>query len=148
MKLFNPYFVSVFTAPLEVRTLSAPFTPSHPTLNELAIPMKMVLTALQHLDINKVTGSDGMPVPLLKETADQIAPSLTMLFNKSFGLDVFPGDWKNANIVPIFKKGRRELPPYFPSLCHLQISRALRSYGSTGSYIPPHQSRTTWIFSR
>ena len=30
-ELFNSYFVSVFTAPSEVRTLSAPFTPSHPT---------------------------------------------------------------------------------------------------------------------
>ena len=30
-ELFNSYFGSVFTAPSEVRTLSAPFTPSHPT---------------------------------------------------------------------------------------------------------------------
>ena len=31
-ELSNSYFVSVFTATSEVRTLSAPFTPSHPTL--------------------------------------------------------------------------------------------------------------------
>ena len=37
--LFNSYFVLVFTAHSEVRTLSAPFTPSHPTLNELEIPV-------------------------------------------------------------------------------------------------------------
>ena len=30
---------------------------------------------------------------------------------------------------------------------HLQSSRARRSGGSTGSYIPPHQSRTAWLFS-
>ena len=42
----------------------------------------------------------------------------------------------------------RELSPYFPSPCHLQRSEALRSGGSTGSYIPPHQSRTAWLFSR
>ena len=45
---------------------------------------------------------------LLKETADQIAPSLTMLLNKSLRLGIFPGDWKLANIVPIFKKGKRD----------------------------------------
>ena len=45
---------------------------------------------------------------LLKETADQISPSLTMLFNKSLRLGIFPGDWKLANIVPIFKKGKRD----------------------------------------
>ena len=87
---------------------------------------------------------------LLKVTADQIAPSLTMLFNKSSRLGIFPGDWKLANIVPIFKKGKRncgELSPYFPSSCHLQSSRALRSGGSTGWYCTPHQSRTVWLLA-
>ena len=32
-----------------------------------------------------------------------------MLFNKSLRLGIFPGDWKLANIVPIFKKGKRDL---------------------------------------
>ena len=57
---------------------------------------------LIQLGVNKVTGSDGILVRQLKETADQISPSLTMLFNKSLRLDIFPGDWKLANIVPIF----------------------------------------------
>ena len=92
-ELFNSYFVSVFTAPSsEVRTWSALFTPSHPTLNELKIPVEMVVTSRKQLDINKATGSDGIPVRLLKETPDQIAPSLTMLLNKSLRLGIFPGD--------------------------------------------------------
>ena len=70
--------------------------------------MEMVLTSFKQLDINKTTGSDGIPVRLLKETADQIAPPLTMLLNKSLRLGIFPGDWKLANVVPIFKKGRRD----------------------------------------
>ena len=70
--------------------------------------MEMVLATLKQLDINKATGSNGIPVRLLKETADQIAPSLTMLFNKSLWLGIFPEDWKLANIVPIFKKGKRD----------------------------------------
>ena len=91
-ELFNSYFVSVFTAPSETHTLSAPFTSSHPTLNEREIPVEMVLTFLKQPDINKATGSDGIPVRLLKETPDQIAPSLTMLLNKSLRLGIFPGD--------------------------------------------------------
>ena len=31
-----------------------------------------------------------------------------MLFKKSLRLGIFPEDWKLANIVPIFKKGRRD----------------------------------------
>ena len=65
-ELFNSYFVSVFTAPSEIRTLSAHFTSSHPTLNELDIPVEMVLASLKQLDINKATGSDGIPVRLLR----------------------------------------------------------------------------------
>ena len=44
----------------------------------------------------------------------QIAPSLTMLFNKSLQLGIFPGDWKLVNIVLIFKKGKRD----FVENCH------------------------------
>ena len=40
-------------------------TSLHPTLNELEIPVEMVLTFLKQLDINKATGSDGIPVWLL-----------------------------------------------------------------------------------
>ena len=92
----------------------------------------MVLASLKQLDINKATGSDGIPVRLLKETADQISPSLARLFNKSLRLGIFPGDWRLANIVPIFRKGKRDFGeslPYFPFPCHLQCSRALRSGG-------------------
>ena len=108
-ELFNSYFESVFTAPSGFRTWSALFTSSHPTLNELEIPVEMVLTSLKQLDINKATGSDGIPVRLLKETADQIAPSLTMLLDKSLQLGIFPGDWKLENIVPFSRKEREAL---------------------------------------
>ena len=64
-ELFNSYFVLVFTAPPEMHTLSAPLTSLHPTLNEVEIPVEMVLTFLKQLDINKATGSDGIPVRLL-----------------------------------------------------------------------------------
>ena len=125
-ELFNSYFVSVFTAPSEIRTLSAHFTSSHPTLNELEIPVEMVVTSLKRLDINKATGSDGIPVRLLKETADQIAPSPTMLLNKSLRLGIFPGDWKLANIVPIFKKGKRSFVKNYRPISLLPvISRVL-----------------------
>ena len=120
-ELFNSYFVSVFTVPSEVRTLSAPFTPSHPALNELGIPVETVLTTLKQLYINKATGSDGIPVRLLKETADQIAPSLTMLFNKSLRLGIFPGDWKLAYIVPIFKKGKRDFVENYRPISPLPV---------------------------
>ena len=90
-------------------TLSAPFTSSHPTLNELEIPVEMVLTSLKQLDINKATGSDGIPVRLLKETADQISPSLTMLFNKSLRLGIFRETGNSRILYPFSRKERETL---------------------------------------
>ena len=138
-ELFNSYFVSVFTAPSEIRTLLAHFTSSHPTLNELEIPVEMVLTSLKQLDINKATGSGRIPVRLLKETAEQISPALIMLFNKSLQLGIFPGDWKLANIVPIFKKGKRDfvenyrhipLLPVIPRVLERCVLAGLRDHVS------------------
>ena len=101
--------------------------------------MEMVLATLKQLDINKATGSDEIPVRLLKETADQIAPSLTMLFNKSLRLGIFPEDWKLANIVPIFKKGKRDfvenyrpisLLPVISKVLERCVLAGLRNYTS------------------
>ena len=63
-----------------------------------------VFSVLYNLDVNKAQGPDGIPARLLKETARQIAPSLTVLFNKSLRTGVLPRDWKLANVVPVHKK--------------------------------------------
>ena len=108
--------------PPQRSALNQPFTPSHPTLNELEIPVEMVLTSIKQLDINKATGSHGIQVRLLKETADQIAPSLTMLFNKSLQLGIFPEDWKLNHIVPIFKKGKRDFVENYRPISLLPVT--------------------------
>ena len=51
------------------------------------------------------TGLDGISRRLLRETAHQIAPSLSQLFNKSLSSGSLPDEWKLANITPVFKKG-------------------------------------------
>ena len=77
---------------------------------------EMVLTSLKQLDINEATGSDGIPVRLLKETADQISPPLDRSFNISLRLGIFAGDWRLTNIVPIFKKGKRDFVENYCSI--------------------------------
>ena len=67
----------------------------------------IVLKQLKKLDLNKASGPNGISARLLKDTAEQIAPSLTSLFNMSLYQGEVPEDWKLANIVPIYRKGTK-----------------------------------------
>ena len=60
---------------------------------------------LQKIQPRKATGIDGIPNVLLKHCAIASVPSITALFNMSIRLGIVPSEWKQANIIPIFKKG-------------------------------------------
>jgi len=47
---------------------------------------------------------------VLRELAVIVPKCLSVIFDKSWQSGEFPGDWKKGNIVPIFKKGRKEDP--------------------------------------
>ena len=61
---------------------------------------------LQSLNEHKATGPDGITNKILKETAQQTAPSSCLLFNLSLRCDSLLEEWKTSNIVPVFKKGK------------------------------------------
>ena len=54
---------------------------------------------------NKSPGVDGIPPKLLMETLQQISKPLARVFNLSLKEGVVPFEWKEGNIVPLFKKG-------------------------------------------
>jgi hypothetical protein len=61
---------------------------------------------MQDLDVNKGSGSDGIPSIILNRSS-AFAKPLSLLFNMSMATSVFPDRWKVSHITPIFKKGRR-----------------------------------------
>ena len=81
---------------------------------------------------HKALGPDGIPGRILKETAQQIAPSLTLLFDKSLRSAVVPDEWKLANVVPVFKRGIKEpIQNYRPISLLCIVSKVLERTNQT-----------------
>ena len=96
-ELFNSYFASIFTNHLHnhemKNTDTADFNEPPPQiLNEINFSELEVFATLRSLNPDKALGPDGIPGRILKETAQQIAPSLTLLFKKSLHSAVIPDE--------------------------------------------------------
>ena len=76
-------------------------------LGQLIVTPEMVAKTIKKMKNNKSPGVDGIPPKLLIETVEQISIPLTRVFNFSLKEGVVPFEWKEANIIPLFKKGSR-----------------------------------------
>ena len=56
------------------------------------------------MDLKKASGPNQISQIMLKSAGEAIAPSLTKLFNLFLHKCSFPQIWKQANVVPIFKR--------------------------------------------
>jgi hypothetical protein len=104
--LFNKFFHSVFS-PGNVdppSTFSTSMESSCNKLSDIDLTISEVAAVLRNLDPNKACGPDGIPSRILSKVADEIAPSLCILFNMSLSIGVVPAKWKFANITTVFKK--------------------------------------------
>ena len=71
---------------------------------------EIVLDLLRKLDAYKYTGPDGLHPRVLRELADVVAKTLSIIFWQSWLTGDFPVDWKLADVMPIFKKGQKDDP--------------------------------------
>ena len=106
----NGYFSSVFTKE-DISSLpvaNAKFQEAKSDyLGPLVVTPEMVAKKIKAMKDNKSLGVDGIPPKLLMETVEQISIPLARVFNLSLKEGVVPFEWKEANILPLFKKGSR-----------------------------------------
>ena len=107
--ILNNQFVSVFTKD-DHSILPIMRGNPIPDIEQLSIGVNGVYNLLVNIDPHKATGPDGIPSRLLKETAYQMAPLLTFIFQSSLDQGKLPSDWKIANITPLYKKGSKTDP--------------------------------------
>ena len=110
-RVFNGgYFSSVFTKE-DISSLpvaDAKFQGAKSDyLGPLFVTPELVAKKIKAMKDNKSPGVDGIPPKLLMETVEQISIPLARVFNLSLKEGVVPFEWKEANIIPLFKKGSR-----------------------------------------
>jgi len=78
-------------------------------LGNMTISVMEVHRLLKELNPHKAKGPDDIATFILKKCAEELAVSLTNLFNLSLMTGELLIDWKIADIIPIFKrKGSRD----------------------------------------
>ena len=108
-EVLNKQFKSVFTKENPESDLRFVGNKTN-SIGTLTIQTKGVTKLLQELSPSKASGPDNIPNRILKETATQISPFITKLFNQSLQIGKLPKDWNKANVTPIYKKGNRQDP--------------------------------------
>ena len=65
------------------------------------------MSKINNMKEHKSPGVDGISHKILKETVEQMSTPLEHVFNMSLQEGVVPLEWKEANIISLFKKGSR-----------------------------------------
>jgi len=108
-EMLNNQFCSAFTQE-DTNNIPIKGHSPHPSMPKIHITLNGVNNCIKRLNPKKASGPDKMPITALKETASEIAPILQSLFQQSLDTHEVPNDWKQANIVLIFKKGDKTKP--------------------------------------
>jgi len=111
-ELLNAFFASVFRAKAGPQESQAPEVrkEAHRENDLPLVEEDCVRDHLSNLDAHKSMGPNGMHPRVLRELADVIAEPLSVIFERSWRTGEVPEDWRKANVIPIFKKGKKEDP--------------------------------------
>lgn len=108
--ILNRQFASVFTTDDDDTALPDLGPSPYPAMDDTSVSRAGVAKLLKKLKPHKATGPDGISARLLKVTADQISPAISLLFEASLLQGEIPSYWKKAYVVPIHKKGCKSSP--------------------------------------
>ena len=107
-----------------------------------------VLHMLQHLDILKSTGPDGISARFLREVAADITEPLAYLYNFSIQSGFIPSDWKQSNVTAVYKQGPCDDPsnyrpisvvPIIAKVLEKLVASQLNSYCEKNQLLSPYQ---------
>ena len=127
VEILSKQFQSIFTTEntSQQPTLDMPYMSDKPPIVISAHGIEQLLRSIQS---HKAFGPDTIRARLLKECATNIAPISANIFRRSLKTGDVSADWRDANISPVFKKGKPDDLP--PDISDLHCNQA------TGAHCP------------
>ena len=107
------------------------------SLRVRSVTLPELSRALRSMNNSGACSGDGITVEMLRRTFAVVGPHLLHVVNSSLVTGQVPSEWKNANVLPLFKKGDRDDPGnYRPisilsvvgKLCEKLVNSQLSSY--------------------
>ena len=109
-EVLNAFFQSVFTAEPDGELPDPPVYSFNEELVDFDISVDRVKKLLKNLHTGKASGPDGINPLFLANTAESLAIPITIILRKTLETGKLPEEWKQANVSPIFKKGKKSAP--------------------------------------
>ena len=119
--IFNAYFADQCNIYDNGRALPVPFSRTNASLSHVNITHNQIVDIIQKCSAKKAIGCDEISVAMLHLCASEVAYPLRLIFQKHMTSGIFPDSWKYANVVPIHKKGNRQLKMNYRPISLLPI---------------------------
>ncbi len=121
VEVLNDQYESVFTKEPDGNIPDKGPSP-YAKMEDPFITIPGVEKLLRNIKPNKASGPDAIAARVMQETATDLAPELTLIFNRSISQGKLPSDWKKANVVPVYKKGSKYIPANYRPVSLMCIS--------------------------
>ena len=108
--VLNSFFSEVFTREDKNNIPEAEEMDCGEGVSMVSITKRKVQDKIKKLRTEAAAGPDKIGPKLLKELSDVVASPLATIMRRSIESGQVPGDWKEANVTPIFKKGQKSSP--------------------------------------
>ena len=61
------------------------------------------------LDVNKAHGHDVISIRMIKLCGKSIIPAISLIYKNCINSGIFSNIWKKSNVVPVYKKGDKQV---------------------------------------
>ena len=107
---FNSFFASKYTPLINNSTIpnSLKYV-STARLSSFCVNEEVVLEIINALNISKAHGHDDISIRMIKLCFKSVVKPLSMIFNNCTDTGTFPDIWKRSNVIPVNKKGDKQI---------------------------------------